>query len=124
MKDSDLGPARPQLPSGNIEITELFFNQILKFPTVAKYSGHGYLIVKRGDAEIHFWQTSTPEEGKQYGSLSSCYIHVKDLEAIFHEYKKSKVIFRCELEKKPWGMNEMQIDDPFGNAIRFGEAIS
>lgn len=31
--------------------------------------------------------------------------------------------FRYELRVQPWGMTEMQIDDPYGNAIRFGERI-
>lgn len=39
------------------------------------------------------------------------------------EFQKRSMKFRYPLEKKPWGMNEMQIDDPFGNAIRFGEPL-
>lgn len=30
----------------------------------------------------------------------------------------------AELKQMPWGMNEMQVDDPYGNAIKFGEPIS
>ncbi len=85
---------------------------------------NGFLIVRRGDAEIHFWQTSNLEEAQTYGSISSCYIQVENIEAIYQEYKARNVVFRYELERKPWGMNEMQIDDPFGNAIRFGEALN
>jgi hypothetical protein len=33
-------------------------------------------------------------------------------------------VFRYELTTQPWGMHEMQIDDPYGNAIRFGERVS
>ena len=29
-----------------------------------------------------------------------------------------------EMTIQPWGMHEMQIDDPYGNAIRFGERVS
>jgi hypothetical protein len=31
--------------------------------------------------------------------------------------------FSIGLVKQPWGMQEMQIDDPYGNAIRFGDVL-
>ncbi len=123
MTDSILGPAIPQLPSGDLSVTETFFNSILGFQTIAKYPQNGFLIVKRGDAEIHFWQTPTEQQAKKLGSDSSCYNRVKQIEPIFKELKLKGASFRYELEEKAWGMNEMQIDDPFGNAIRFGEII-
>jgi uncharacterized glyoxalase superfamily protein PhnB len=46
---------------------------------------------------------------------------VTGIAALFAELKAKGAPFRYELETKAWGMNEMQIDDPFGNAIRFGE---
>ena len=29
-----------------------------------------------------------------------------------------------EMTTQSWGMHEMQIDDPYGNAIRFGARVS
>ncbi len=58
------------------------------------------------------------------GQESSCYIRVENIQLFFEELKMKNVNFRYELTRQPWGMNEMQIDDPYGNAIRFGEAIS
>ena len=124
MKESKLGSAIPQLPSGNIEKTAAYFSERLGFEIVKKYEAQNFLIVKRGPAEIHFWQTSTEKEGKELGRESSCYIRVENIELLFAEFKKRGANFRYELRKQPWGMNEMQIDDPYQNAIRFGEPVS
>jgi uncharacterized glyoxalase superfamily protein PhnB len=48
-------------------------------------------------------------------------LYVEQIELLFQEFKKKNVTFNYELTKQPWGMNEMQIDDPYLNAIRFGE---
>ena len=46
---------------------------------------------------------------------------VENIQPLFEEFQKNKAPFRYELTQQPWGMNEMQIDDPYGNAIKFGE---
>ena len=48
---------------------------------------------------------------------------MKGIEQLYQELKERGARFRYGLTKQPWGMNEMQIDDPYGNAIRFGEAV-
>ncbi len=123
MKVAKLKPAIPQLPSGNIEITADFFETKLGFEILAKFPEQNHLIVSRGSAEIHFWQSDTEQHAHDIGSQSSCYIRVKKIEILYLEYKDKEVPFRHELVEQPWGMKEMQIDDPYGNAIRFGEQI-
>lgn len=118
---SELGPAIPQLPTGNIETTATFFTTVLGFDVIAKYPDNKFLIVRKGEAEIHFWQPASEAEAKKLGSASSCYIRVSGIESLFEEWKSKDVSFRYELTKQPWGMNEMQVDDPYGNAIKFGE---
>ena len=123
MSGTKLNPAIPQLPSGNIDKTAEFFETKLNFEIVAKFPDHKFLILRRGPAVIHFWQTTTEEEAKELGSQSSCYIPVEDIEPLFEELKNAGAPFRYGLTPQPWGMNEMQIDDPYGNAIRFGESV-
>lgn len=120
---SILDPAIPQLPSGDIQKTASFYVEKLGFEVALLLENHNFLSVKRGYTEIHFWKASTEEEAKKYGSVSSCYIRVKNIEELFSEFKAKGVHFRYELTKQPWGMNEMQIDDPYLNAIKFGEMI-
>jgi uncharacterized glyoxalase superfamily protein PhnB len=123
MVDSVLGPAIPQLPSGDIEKTAAFFVGCLGFTVAAKYKEQKFLSLKRGATEIHFWQTNTEEEANKLGSNSSCYIRVQNIQSLYKEFKQNGATFRYELTKQPWGMNEMQIDDPYLNAIRFGESV-
>lgn len=123
MPNAILSPAIPQLPSGDIEKTASFFVNYLGFEVAAKFVEYKFLSVKRGPTEIHFWQTPTEKEAIDLGSDSSCYIRVQNIETLFKEFKEKGATFRYELTKQPWGMNEMQIDDPYMNAIRFGESF-
>ena len=121
MKEIILSPAFPQLPTGDVEKTAQFFVTLLGFEIVAKYPEQKFLIVRRGLAEIHFWQAESDAEAKNLGSASSCYIRVENIELLFQEFKKRHVKFRYELTKQSWGMLEMQVDDPYLNAIKFGQ---
>ena len=116
-----LSPAIPQLPSGDIVKTAAFFAEKLGFDVIYQSVEHGYLILRRGPAELHFWRTPSEEEARALGRQSSCYIRVENIEPLFKELKERGAPFRYELTRQPWGLNEMQIDDPYGNAIRFGE---
>ena len=124
MAQSILKPAVPQLPSGDIEKTANFFGTKLNFEIAAKFPEYKHLIVRRDSAEIHFWQADTEEEAKAIASQSSCYIRVENIGLLFDELKSKGAPFRYELTEQPWGMLEMQIDDPYGNAIRFGEQLT
>ncbi len=123
MSTAKLSPAIPQLVTGNIELTATFFAGQLGFEVVAKFPEHNHLIVRRGPAEIHFWQAPTEAGAREIATQSSCYIRVENIDLLFLEFKSSGVPFGYELTKQPWGMNEMQVNDPYGNAIRFGEPL-
>lgn len=123
MDGCELSPAIPQLVSGNLTETAEFFKNFLGFQVVNLMMENNFLSIKRGLTEIHFWQASDRQSATAIGAQSSCYIRVKNITVLFEELKERKTPFRYELQKMPWGMNEMQIDDPFGNAIRFGEEI-
>lgn len=123
MPEAKLGSAIPQLPTGNIETTAAFFESRLGFNIVANLPEHKHLIVRRGAVEIHFWQAADEAVARALGSQSSCYVRVENIEPLFSELRERGAPFAYELTKQPWGMNEMQVDDPYGNAIRFGERI-
>jgi uncharacterized glyoxalase superfamily protein PhnB len=117
-----LNPAIPQLPSGDLQRTADFYRDRLGFTEFKLFSEHGH-IVRRGPVELHFWHAGSEEEAKHYGGASSCYIRVGNIVPLYEELKRREAPFRHGLTRQPWGMNEMQVDDPFGNAIRFGEAL-
>lgn len=119
-----LNPAIPQLPSGDLQRTADFYRDRLGFTEFKLFPEHGHLVVRRGPVEIHFWDAGSEEEAKRYGGVSSCYIRVRNIVTLYEELKRRQAPFRYELTRQPWGMNEMQVDDPFGNAIRFGETLN
>ena len=123
MSTVKFSPAIPQLPTGDIEKTAAFFESKLGFEIVAKFPEHNHLIVQRGPTEIHFWQAVSEDAATMIATQSSCYIRVESIEPLFLEFKKNDVPFGYELTRQPWGMNEMQVNDPYGNAIRFGERL-
>jgi uncharacterized glyoxalase superfamily protein PhnB len=116
-----LNSAIPQLPSGNLQRTADFYRDCLGFTDFKLFTEHGHLIVRRGAVEIHFWDAGSEEAAKLYGSASSCYIRVHNIAHLYEEFIRRGAPFRYGLTRQPWGMHEMQVDDPFGNAIRFGE---
>lgn len=118
-----LNPAIPQLPSGDLQRTADFYRDRLGFPDLKLFPEHRHLIVRRGPVEIHFWHAESEEVAKLYGSVSSCYIRVYNIVPLYEELMARGAPFRYGLTRQPWGMHEMQVDDPFGNAIRFGEAF-
>lgn len=121
MSNAILGPAIPQLPTADIEVTAEFVERALGFEVVARFANFGHLIVQRGPAEIHFWRASSEQEARAIAGQSSCYIRVEHVEALYDELKRRGAPFGYELTRQPWGMHEMQVNDPYGNAIRFGE---
>lgn len=116
-----LDPAIPQLPSADLKITAKFFEEKLGFKITNFMPEQGFLSVCRDDSEIHFWKADSEEQARKIGSASSCYIRVKNIKVLFEEFKARQAPFRYELTEQPWGMLEMQIDDPYLNAIRFGQ---
>ena len=97
---------------------------MLGFEIVAKFPEHNHLIMRRDTVELHFWQAESEAAAKEIAGQSSCYIPVENIEPLFRQLKDKDAPFAYELTQQPWGMNEMQINDPYGNAIRFGERIS
>jgi uncharacterized glyoxalase superfamily protein PhnB len=119
MKKPILSPAIPQLPSGNLEKTATFYKTFLGFEELFRFDS--IVSLKRENVEIHFWLTDE-KSALDLGSNSSCYIRVQNIETLFKEFQNNGITFRYVLQEMPWGMNEMQIDDPYKNAIRFGES--
>ena len=109
--------AVPQLPSANLDRTARFYESHLEFKTHAVHEN--FLIMKRDEVEIHFWKCTDPNIAKN----SSCYFHVKGVAPLFTSFVETDAPFAYTLRTQPWGMNEFQVTDPDGNAIRFGEPV-
>lgn len=67
MSDNDVATI-PILSSLNIRATADFYQHTLGFEVIGDYGG--YLLVRRGDIELHFWLT----DDKALPPVSACYI--------------------------------------------------
>jgi uncharacterized glyoxalase superfamily protein PhnB len=70
--------------------------------------------VMRGKVEIFLC------EGAQGQSGTWMSIFMDDVDALHEEYKKSGAIIRLAPTNMPWGVREMNIEDPDGHRFRMG----
>jgi catechol 2,3-dioxygenase-like lactoylglutathione lyase family enzyme len=110
-------PARsiPILPSPDIAESRAFYRDRLGFETVAP-DMDAYLIVRRGEMEIHFWLTPDRDLPK----VSSCYIRGGEVSRLHAEFSERAVPGLTPFTVRPWNMKEFYIHDPHGNLLRFG----
>jgi catechol 2,3-dioxygenase-like lactoylglutathione lyase family enzyme len=117
--------AIPTLPSRNLQET-LQFYQRLGFQNCSDPAyADSYLILRRGELEIHFFQFAEIAPAESY---AGCYLRVRQVADLFQEVSAqslpSEGIPRLgQLEIKPWGMQEFHIIDPSGNLLRIGQVI-
>lgn len=111
-----LQKAAPVLASLNIAESIEFYTQKLGF--TSSYQDEGYGIVHRDEILLHFWKCND----KIFPENTSCYIYVKEIDALYEEFQRVNVIHpNGKLEDRPWGMREFAIVDVHGNLIRLGE---
>lgn len=80
----------------------------------------GYLMFHKDQIYLHLWECADPSIPKNTG----CYIKVNEIEALYEEYAKFKIIHpEGALEKKPWEMLQFSILDNSGNIIHFGQEV-
>ena len=118
--------AIPILPAVDLEGTHAFF-ETLGFRTrySSPVSERGYLIVTRGDLELHFF--SHPHLGS-VENYAGCYWRVKDADTLHAEYSSlglpsTGAPSLSALENKPWGMREFALLDPNSNLVRVGHDL-
>ena len=87
-----------------------------------------YLIIGRGTVEIHFWEAA---EVDPLTTDFSCYIHVRDADALYSEWNRIGVPTDPATGSRlmpPWdtdyGLLEFALVDPSGNLLRIGSRRS
>lgn len=117
-----LNSIHPKLPMRDKSFTRSFYINQLGFKDIGTADFDGYLILKRDQIEIHFFQHNTLNPLENYGQV---YIRVFEIESLYHEFLNAKVSIHpnSPLELKPWGQKEFSILDPDHNLLTFGGAI-
>ena len=105
--------AMPVLASLDIGASLDFFRK-LGFET-RDFGDSNYGIAIREHIEIHFWHCAD----RHIAENTSCYVRVNDIHAL-----RSDLAGRIdvgEVVETPWGMDELYVQDPSGNLVKFGQ---
>lgn len=55
---------------------------------------------------------------------SNCYVYMTGVEELRNELRaKDYMYLKPDVQTMEWGLKELQVTDPFGNRIRFGEPV-
>ena len=111
----------PKLPMRDKSITRDFFINKLGF----EQSGgdfDGYLMVKKDDVEIHFFEFKTLDPKENYGQV---YIRTDDIDAVYQSFQDNQVGIHPngDLQTTSWGQKEFSILDPDNNLLTFGQQL-
>lgn len=117
-----LTAACPKLPMRVKTITRDFYVNQLGFEEVGFANFESYMILKKDNAELHFFifLDLIPEEN--YGQV---YIRTDNIEQLYQELLDRGVNIHPNgsLALKPWGQKEFAILDPDSNLITFGNSL-
>ena len=111
----------PKLPMRDKSATREFYLNRLGF----EQSGgdfDGYLMVKKDNVEIHFFEFKTLDPKENYGQI---YIRTDDIDELYKSFQDNEVNIHPNgnLQTKPWGQKEFSILDPDHNLLTFGQSL-
>ncbi len=112
----------PKLPMRNKVATRNFYLNQLGFTDIGSEDFEGYLLVKKDNVEIHFFEFKGLDSKENYGQV---YIRTNDIETLYHSIldNNNKIHPAGHLQIKPWGQKEFAMLDPDNNLLTFGQGI-
>jgi len=112
----------PKLPMRNKQSTKTYYAENLGFEDVGAADFEAYLIMKKDQHEIHFFNYQDLDISSNDGQI---YIRVNDIEGYYQELmdNQTEIHPNGALSEKPWGMKEFSILDPDNNLLTFGENL-
>jgi len=110
----------PKLPMRNTSITRHYYVNQLGFHEIGDYEG--YLMVKKDNIEIHFFEFKDLDPKENYGMI---YIRTDNIDELYKSMLDNniKIHPNAPLENKPWGQREFALLDPDSNLLTFGQNI-
>jgi len=109
----------PVLPSTDFNRTRQFYAR-LGFRQISVYPD--YLLLERDGQEIHFFlEAGDPAHGHGHSHFSA-YLRAAGLDELFTSIQSAGLAVEPP-SARPWGQKEMEIIDPDGSLLRFGEAL-
>jgi len=110
----------PKLPMRNKNATKAFYIDKLQFSEISDYGD--YLLIKRDQIEIHFFEFRDLDPQENYGQV---YIRTNDIDHLYQTFLEHKIAIHPngKLETKPWGQREFALLDPDKNLLTFGQGV-
>ena len=112
----------PKLPMRNKNNTRNFYIQKLGFQEFGSADFDGYLMLKKEEIQIHFFEFKDLDPKENYGQV---YIRTNDIDKLYQTLLDNKISIHPNgyLETKPWGQREFALLDPSNNLLTFGQSI-
>lgn len=112
----------PKLPMRNKIATLEFYINKLNFQEFGRADFDGYLMLRRDDIQIHFFEFKTLKPKENYGQV---YIRTDDIDKLYQSLLERKINIHPngELGIRSWGQKEFSLLDPDNNLLTFGQSI-
>ncbi|WP_375235500.1 bleomycin resistance protein [Winogradskyella sp.] len=112
----------PKLPMRNKNITKNYYINELGFTELVNVDYKEYLILKKDNIEIHFFEFKSLNPKENYGQV---YIRLENIEAFYQSLLDNDIAIHPNgpLQNKPWGHKEFALLDPDSNLLTFGKKI-
>jgi hypothetical protein len=109
----------PKLPMRNKIITKAYYKN-LGFEQLGDKEYDGYLMIKKDDIEIHFFEFKDLNPKENYGQV---YIRTDAIDEMYNFCLRQNINIHPngDLEIKPWGTKEFALLDSDSNLLTFGE---
>lgn len=101
-------------------VTKDFYLNKLDFTELGDYGD--YLLIKKDNIEIHFYEFKDLEPKENYGQV---YIRTNDIANLYQSFLDNKIDIHPngKLQTKPWGQKEFSMLDPDSNLLTFGQSV-
>ena len=112
----------PKLPMRDKKVTREFYSNRLGFDEFGIADFDGYLMMKKDQIQIHFFEFKEIDPKENYGQV---YIRTDNIDEFYNSLleKQTEIHPNGKLEIKPWGQKEFSILDPDSNLLTFGQSV-
>jgi predicted enzyme related to lactoylglutathione lyase len=109
-----LRQALPELPLDDVSRGVAYYRDVLGFKV--NYAQHDLGVMDRDDITLLLVARTERHTG-----IGSCYVYVRDADALHAELRARGANLRGEPISHPWGLRDFHVLDLEGNQIRFGQ---
>jgi catechol 2,3-dioxygenase-like lactoylglutathione lyase family enzyme len=112
----------PKIPMRDKTETREYYINKLGFRDIGSQDYDGYLMLKKDNVEIHFFEFKDLDPAENYGQV---YIRTDDIDGLYESFLTNNVSTHpnAPLQIKPWGQKEFSLLDPDNNLLTFGQSI-